>query len=47
MLVSFDFKKYAFLVILLILAEAGAAAFIFFDQSWKDVSILFGACLGN
>ncbi|KAL6905368.1 hypothetical protein ACP4OV_002969 [Aristida adscensionis] len=28
---------YAFLVILLILAEAGAAAFIFFDHSWKDV----------
>ncbi|CAD6204553.1 unnamed protein product [Miscanthus lutarioriparius] len=31
---------YAFLVILLILAEAGAAAFIFFDQSWKD-GVLF------
>ncbi|GJN20172.1 hypothetical protein PR202_gb07515 [Eleusine coracana subsp. coracana] len=31
------FEKYAFLVILLILAEAGAAAFIFFDHSWKDV----------
>ncbi|TVU31605.1 hypothetical protein EJB05_23324 [Eragrostis curvula] len=29
--------KYAFLVVLLILAEAGAAAFIFFDHSWKDV----------
>ncbi|CAN6300068.1 unnamed protein product, partial [Urochloa humidicola] len=28
---------YAFLVLVLILAEAGAAAFIFFDQSWKDV----------
>ncbi|KAG8088231.1 hypothetical protein GUJ93_ZPchr0010g7931 [Zizania palustris] len=28
---------YAFLVILLILVEAGAAAFIFFDDSWKDV----------
>lgn len=28
---------YAFLVILLILAELGAAAFIFFDHSWKDL----------
>ncbi|KAI5016101.1 hypothetical protein ZWY2020_005952 [Hordeum vulgare] len=28
---------YSFLVILLILAEAGGAAFIFFDHSWKDV----------
>ncbi|KAF8728167.1 hypothetical protein HU200_018751 [Digitaria exilis] len=28
---------YAFLVLLLILAEGGAAAFIFFDHSWKDV----------
>jgi len=30
-------NKYAFLVILLILAEAAAAAFIFFDHGWKDV----------
>lgn len=28
---------YSFLVLLLILVEAGAAAFIFFDRSWKDV----------
>jgi hypothetical protein len=28
---------YSFLVILLVAAELGAAAFIFFDHSWKDV----------
>ncbi|ONK56018.1 uncharacterized protein A4U43_C10F3290 [Asparagus officinalis] len=28
---------YAFLVILLILVELGAAAFMFFDHSWKDL----------
>ncbi|XP_010933519.1 tobamovirus multiplication protein 2A [Elaeis guineensis] len=28
---------YSFLVILLILVELGAAAFIFFDHSWKDL----------
>lgn len=28
---------YSFLVVLLIAAELGAAAFIFFDHSWKDV----------
>ncbi|KAJ4802808.1 Tobamovirus multiplication protein 2A [Rhynchospora pubera] len=28
---------YSFLVALLIIAELGAAAFIFFDHSWKDV----------
>jgi hypothetical protein len=35
---SLDVYKYSFLVLLLILVEAGAAAFIFFDHSWKDVS---------
>ncbi|PIA32637.1 hypothetical protein AQUCO_04400076v1 [Aquilegia coerulea] len=28
---------YSFLLVLLILAELGCAAFIFFDKSWKDV----------
>ncbi|WOL05600.1 tobamovirus multiplication protein 2A [Canna indica] len=30
-------STYSFLVILLILAELGAAAYIFFDHSWKDI----------
>jgi hypothetical protein len=30
----------------LILVEAGAAAFIFFDESWKDVRLLFAASFG-
>lgn len=32
--------KYSVLLILLILVELAAAAFIFFDKSWKDVGIL-------
>lgn len=33
--------KYSALVVLLILAELGCAAFIFFDKSWKEVSCLW------
>ncbi|KAH0456793.1 hypothetical protein IEQ34_014700 [Dendrobium chrysotoxum] len=36
-LVSLNQPKYAFLVILLILLELGAAAFIFFDHDWTDL----------
>lgn len=31
--------QYSVLLILLILLQVGAAAFIFFDKSWKDVGI--------
>lgn len=32
--------QYAVLVIVLILVELGCAAFIFFDKSWEDVSVM-------
>lgn len=33
-------RQYSVLVFLLILVEGGCAAFIFFDSSWKDVSVI-------
>lgn len=44
LLVIFDFLKsmqYSVLVLLLILVEIGCAAFIFFDKTWEDVSVVW------
>lgn len=34
-----NLEQYSMLIFLLILVELGAAGFIFFDKSWKDVSV--------